>query len=261
MKKPVPPSKRPVKLAPAEVQIAKVENTRIKADLLKARRAAAFTAYCELGPSRSVPKTVEAVKEKLGAIGVSSMMQWSAQDGWVEKAKDWDANQAALTIHRASELVSVGNLDTLDALKVVGNKALQCLLDAICVVRTPTEAKAMAQVAVDVFKLREFLSNPDSATSKARSLTQINIGTLNNGAPDALAGVAGPARQALLMLEKRIKEQAAVPAVVDVASVEVGAKDDQDEAFASAVEGEQHEGATTDLKNTFAELLRQRLKG
>lgn len=268
MKKLVPPSQRPKKLPPAELKIAKVENTRIRADLLLARRAAAFQAYCEIGASRSVPKTVEAVKEKLGAIGVSSMMQWCAQDNWVERAKDFDANEAAKTIRRASDLIDMNALDPIEALKVVGAKALQALIDGVCVVKTPTEAKAMAQVAVDVFKLREFLMNPESASSKARNLTQINIGTMNTG--DALVGVAGPARAALMLLEKRIKDSAAAPVALPVIDVEPvvddQAKDDQDGVVEGAV-GEVLEDrwvvlddkAPPELKHTFAELLRQKL--
>lgn len=262
----VPPSSRKSK---EEVQVAKREGARIEADLLKARRAAWMQIYLELGPGRTVPKAMEAGKERLGAIGQSTMMQWCAQDKWVEKARELDNNATVQTIRRASDLVELKNMDVIEALHAVGSKALQSIIDGICVVRTPQEARAMAQVAADVFKLREALMSPESATSKARSLTQINNTTINmSGAPGEALSVVGPARQALLLLEKRLKEKPAVVVdVIDAVADEVAKGDQVDEADLSdagdeegaGVEAEAVVEATGEMKSTFAELLRAKL--
>ena len=56
-----------------------------------AKAFAAFKVYAELGPERSIAKT----GERLGKNRVT-LEEWSAKNDWIERAKAYDAGQAAL---------------------------------------------------------------------------------------------------------------------------------------------------------------------
>lgn len=64
------------------------------------RQAAAFLAYCEMGPMRSLEKLAKRLKEEAllqpGALKVTlaTLEKWSSKHSWVERVKLYDAARA-----------------------------------------------------------------------------------------------------------------------------------------------------------------------
>jgi hypothetical protein len=59
-----------------------------------AKAAAAFHAYCELGPTRSLEKVCERVQNETGKRPrLASLKEWSSKYNWVERAKQYDEEQ------------------------------------------------------------------------------------------------------------------------------------------------------------------------
>lgn len=99
--------------------------SEIEQDLQETTRsAAAFSNYCALGPARSLAKLADSYGKNTAYI--RQLEKWSSDYKWVERAKQWDAEQARardeiIAAERAKVLVTgyalmhkrVERLDTL----------------------------------------------------------------------------------------------------------------------------------------------------
>jgi hypothetical protein len=84
------------------------------------RSYASLTAYCELGPTRSLEKLVQiwtrSGLEKPPTKWLSTLKRWSTDGSWVERSNEWDravaaAEDAARAEIRAARRIELENVD------------------------------------------------------------------------------------------------------------------------------------------------------
>lgn len=72
-----------------------------------AKAAAAFSAYCALGPSRSLQKLADSLNQirpkDSPEIQLSTLKTWSAKWNWQKRLIDWETEQAKLALAEMTE--------------------------------------------------------------------------------------------------------------------------------------------------------------
>jgi len=118
------------------------------------QREAVFAVYRDMGPARSYERLIEMVRKKHGPVSRRTLVNWAREHSWRARLAEHDRRFAASP---ASPDELDPNFDRVEALSRLAYQALQLLLTARVVVRTPRDYKMMIDAAEKAIMLAEKL--------------------------------------------------------------------------------------------------------